>query len=127
MAAIDVDPNVSTVTLVKEAMDEAKALLKTEIALARDEATKQIDAVKTAGIALGSAAVAAILGLCMLLVSLVLAIFPGPLPALIAGIVLLAGAGISAFIGYSRLPKKPLAQTQQRLEADAQVLKERIA
>lgn len=127
MAAIDPDPNVSTVALVKEAMDEARALLKTEIALARDEAQQQIDAVKTAGIAMGSAAVAAILGLSMLLVALVMAVFPHALAALLTGIILLVGAGVSAFIGYGRLPKKPLAQTQQRLEADAQVLKERIA
>ncbi|MFO0576574.1 MAG: phage holin family protein [Polyangia bacterium] len=127
MAAIDPDPNVSTVALVKEAMDEARALLKTEIALARDEAQKQIDAVKTAGIAMGSAAVAAILGLSMLLVALVMAVFPHALAALLTGIILLVGAGVSALIGYGRLPKKPLAQTQQRLEADAQVLKERIA
>jgi hypothetical protein len=127
MAVIDQDPNVSTVALVKEAVDEARALLKTEIALARDEAQKQIDAVKTAGIAMGSAAVAAILGLSMLLVALVMAVFPHALTALITGIILLVGAGVSALVGYGRLPKKPLAQTQERLEADAQVLKERIA
>lgn len=127
MPAVDPNPEVSTATLIKDAVDEAKALFKTEIALARDEARKQIADVKVAGIAMSSAAVAALLGLCMLLVALVLYIAPQPVTALITGIVLLVGAAVAGLIGYLRLPKKPMEQTQERLEIDAQVLKERVA
>lgn len=127
MPAADPNPETSTATLIKDAVDEAKALFKTEIALARDEAKTQIAEVKVAGIAMSSAAVAALLGLCMLLVALVLAIAPQPVTALVAGTVLLIGAGLAGLIGYLKLPKKPLEQTQERLEIDAQVLKERVA
>lgn len=123
----DPRPEVSTVQLVKDAVDEAKALFKTEIALARDEAKKQLAAVKVAAISMSIAAVTAILGLALLLVALVLSIFPQPVTALITGGVLLAAAVASGLIGYTMLPKKPMEQTQERLETDAQVLKERIA
>jgi hypothetical protein len=127
MPATDPNPETSTVTLIKDAVDEAKALFKTEIALARDEAKKQIAEVKVAGIAMSSAAVAALLGLAMLLVALVLTIAPHPVTALVAGITLLVGAGLAGLVGYLKLPKKPLEQTQERLEINAQVLKETVA
>ena len=129
MAATDPnlpDSETSTVTLIKEAVDEAKALFKTEIALARNEAKQQISEVKVAGIAMSSAAIAALLGLAMLLVALVLFIAPRPATALTAGIILLVAAGLLGLVGYMKLPKKPMEQTQERLEIDAQVLKERI-
>lgn len=126
------DPNVpdsetSTVTLIKEAVDEAKDLFKAEIALARNEAKQQIAEVKVAGIAMSSAAVAALLGLSMLLLALVLFIAPQPVTALAAGIILLVAASVLGLVGYMKLPKKPMEQTQERLEIDAQVLKETVA
>lgn len=127
MTANDPTSDVSTLGLVKEAIDETRALLKTEIALTRSDVQRELAAVKRVAIAMGAAAVAAILGLSMLLMAMVTAIAPRPLTASITGIVLLVAAGVIAAVGYSSLPKKPLEPTQERLQADARVLKEGIA
>ena len=42
-----------------------------------------------------------------------------------AGIGML-GAAAAGIIGYVSLPKKPLEQTQERLQEDAHILKERL-
>lgn len=126
MPAVDPRPEVSTIELVKETVDEAQKLFKTEIALAREEASRQLQDAKRVAIVMSTGAVMAILGLAMLLVALVMAIAPHALTALITGIVLLLGAGIAGVVGYQSIPKKPLAQTQERLQEDAQVLKERL-
>lgn len=127
MSDTDPRPDVSTVDLVKEAIDESKALLMSEIALARNEAKRDLAAFKRGAISLASAAVAANLGVALLLVAMVLSTGAPALAALIAGGVLLLGAGIAGGIGYKLMPKKPMQQTQERLRVDAQVLKERIA
>jgi uncharacterized membrane protein YqjE len=126
MSELDPRPEVSTIDLVKETVVEAQQLFKAEIALAREEANRQLQDAKRVVIVMSAGGVMAILGLSMLLVALVLAIAPHALTALITGIVLLIGAGIAGFIGYQSIPKKPLAQTQERLQEDAQVLKERL-
>lgn len=129
MATEDVNgprQEASTVALIKEAVDEVRALLKAEIALARDEAKREIAAVKRAGIAMGVAVVAALLGLSLLLVSMVLAIGPQALNAVIPGGILLVIAGAAALFAYKSIPKKPLEHTQERLQENAQVLKEQL-
>src|SRR5690349_2247417 len=82
-------PVVSTVELLKEAGAEARALLKAELALARDEAQRQLTAVKRIGIAGGASLLLCIFGLAMLLLALVLGVEPRWLTALLAGCVLL--------------------------------------
>lgn len=127
MTPNDPRPEVSTLELVKETVEEARQLIKTEIALARNEAEEQLAAAKRIAIVMGAAVAASILGLAMLLVSLVLAIAPRPLTALITGVLLLMIASVAGLIGYGWLPKKPLEQTQERLQEDAHILKERLA
>lgn len=126
MEAYDPRPEVSTVALVKETVMEARELLKTEIALAREEAQRQLNEAKRMAIAMSTAVVTGILGLATLLVAFVLAIAPQPLTALITGVVLLMIAAVAAIVGYGFLPKKPMGQTQERLQEDAQVLKESL-
>jgi hypothetical protein len=75
----------------------------------------------------GVAAVAALLAAAMMLVALALAIFPGPMPALIIGVVLIAAAAALGFVGLKKVPKNPLSKTRRRLETDAQVIKEGMA
>lgn len=122
----DPRPELSTVELMKETVEEARQLLKTEVALAKDELDQQIDAAKRVAIVMGVSMSAALLGLAMLLVAMVLRIAPRPLTALITGLVLLLIAGIAALFGYLARPKQPLPMTRERLAADAKLLKERF-
>lgn len=126
---METDPReeVSTVALIKEAIEESQALLKAEVALARHEALKELVAFKRFAITAAVGAVLAILGLSMLLLAGVLAITPQVYVAAIAGGALLAAAGITVGVGYSFLPKKPMPQTQENLKEDVRLLKERFA
>lgn len=124
---IDPRPEVSTVALIKEAIEESQALLKAEVALARHEAWREVVGFKRFAIAAAVGLVVAILGLSLLLVAAVLAIAPQAPVAAIGGGALLVIAGIILGIGYSFLPKKPLPQTQENLKEDVRLLKERLA
>jgi hypothetical protein len=110
--------------LVREAFDEARELARLEIALARDEAYRQVRAFETSAIAFGVAAGASILGIGVLLVALVLAA-DSPLLALILGILLLVVAGVAAAVAMSKLPTRPLADTQRRMVDNVKELRER--
>ncbi len=117
----------SAAQLIKTALEQSRELLKAEMALARQEALSQIDALKQAVSAGGLCVVTAILGIAMLLVAIVVAVAPQPQTALGIGIFLLVVAAIAGGLGYKKLPAKPLAQTQKELKADVKMLKERIA
>lgn len=127
MNTTDPRPEASTAELVREALDEAKQLVRIEVELAKDEVRVELQEAKRAAIMFGVAAVAALLAAAMLFVALALAIFPGPIPALVIGAVLIVGAAILGFVAFKKVPKKPLDQTRRRLETDAQVIKEGVA
>ncbi len=112
-------------TLVRDAIDEARSLLRAEIDLARDELRRDVARARSAAVMLGAAAVAAMIGLTMLCVALALAIHLGWASVLAIGVFFLAGGGLSAVAGYRSLPMKPLDETRKRLEADVYMLKER--
>lgn len=117
----------STADLVREALDEAKELVRIEIEIAKNEVEKEIQQAKKAAIGFGVALAAGVLVLCLLAVALVLALGGTALAALaVAGALLVIG-GIAAFAGYSVLPKKPLETTRHRLKSDVTQLKEHIA
>lgn len=117
----------STADLVREALDEAKELVRLEIEIAKNEVEKEIAQAKKAAVGFGVALAAGVLVLCLLAVALVLALGGTPLAALgVAGGLLVVGA-IAAFAGYSVLPKKPLEVTRHRLKSDVTQLKEHIA
>lgn len=117
----------STVDLVREALDEARELVRVEIELAKSEMDGEIARAKRAAIALGIAVAAAVLVLCMLAVALVLALGATAPVALVVAAVLLVVGGIAAFLGYSSLPKNPLERTRHRLKSEVTQLKEHIA
>ena len=123
----DPRPEVSTVALIKEAIEESQALLKAEVALARHEAWREVVGFKRFAITAAAGAVIAILGLALLLVAAVLAIAPQAYVAAIFGGALLVIAGGTLGLGYSFLPKKPVPQTQENLKEDVRLLKERLA
>lgn len=117
----------STADLVREALDEAKELVRIEIEIAKNEVEKEIAQAKKAAVGFGVALAAGVLVLCLLAVALVLALGGTPLAAIgVAGVLLVAG-GAAAFTGYSLLPKKPLEQTRYRLKSDVAQLKEHVA
>ncbi len=123
----DPRPGMSIADLVREAIEESRTLLQTEVALARDELRDELVAARTAAISFGIAALLLTLGLAVLLCAAALALPMHWLSALIIGVACLgigSGAGLFA---YRRLPKSPLPETRARLETDAQVLRERLA
>jgi uncharacterized membrane protein YqjE len=127
MNVSDPRPEASAAELVREAVDETRQLVKLEVELAKDELRQELADAKRSAIMFGVAAVAALLAAAMMFVALALAIFPGPMPALIIGGVLIAAAAIVGFIAFKKAPKRPLEKTRRRLETDAQVIKEGVA
>ncbi len=119
-------PDVSSAELVKEALSEARHLIRLEVALAKEEVRREVAAAKKAAITLAVGAVLLLLAVALLLVALALAIFPGPVPALVIGLVLLIGGGLSCVAGVRLVPKKPLGETLRRIETDIETVKERV-
>ncbi|MDB4935881.1 MAG: hypothetical protein JWP87_2853 [Labilithrix sp.] len=117
----------STADLVKEAMDEAKELVRLEVELAKEEVKEEIAHAKHAAISFGVALGAAVIVLCLLAVALVLALGGTPVAALLVAAGFLVVAGIAGWIGYGMIPKSPLEKTRHRLENDVNQLKEHIA
>jgi hypothetical protein len=118
---------VSSAELLREAMDEARELIRLEVALAKDEVKREAVATKNAGIAFGIGGGVLLVGVTLLFVALALAIFPGPIPSLVLGLVLVAAAALACVAGMKLLPKRPLAETRRRIESDVERVKERVA
>lgn len=117
----------STADLVREALDEAKELVRIEVSLAKMEVDKEIAAAKRAAVFLGIAAGASLLVLSVLATALVLALGGTALAALGVAGGLMVIAGVCTWIGYGKLPKKPLGRTIERITGDVTQLKEHIA
>jgi uncharacterized membrane protein YqjE len=117
----------STGALVREAIDEAKDLVRLEVALAKTELEDQLEELRTGAVALAAAGVLVSVGLSMLALALVLAIAPTSTCALVVGALLLGLGVVAGVMGYAKLPKKPLDRTRRRLQTDVEQLKERVA
>ena len=119
--------NMSTVELVRHAMTEMKLLVRAEVVHARAELKQELRETRNAGILLGVALFLAPVGLAIALMPIVLAL-PEPrwLVALVLGVVVLAVAGILAFLAVKRLPRHPLARTRDRLKLDWMLTKEEL-
>ncbi|MBX3199177.1 MAG: phage holin family protein [Labilithrix sp.] len=117
----------STADLVREALDEAKELVRVEIEIARSEVELELARAKRAAIGFGVALAAVVIVLSLLAVALVLFLGGTALAALgVAGALLVVG-GVAAFVGYSTLPKRPLERTRHRIGRGVSQLKEHIA
>ena len=117
----------STADLVREALDEAKELVKIEVELAKSEIEKEIQQAKRAAIGFGIAGGAAMVSLSVFAVAIVLALGATPLAAVLVGGMLMVVAGVAGFVAYTTLPLKPLERTRHRLKNDMNQLKEHIA
>ena len=120
----DPRPDLSTAALVRDALDGARELVTSEVALAKLELRSELKGMKTAVLSFVAAGVTATLGVAMLLIAFAIAIFPQPIAALVAGIALVAVAAVIAAVGWVSMPRKPLKETGERLEADVHLLKE---
>jgi hypothetical protein len=112
--------------LVHEAIDQARELVRLEVALARSEIESELSRAKAGAIALSGAAAAAVASLTLFLVAAALAFAHKSWAALsmAAGLLLVVVAlGIA---GYKLLPKPPIAETTKRIASDLNRLKERI-
>ena len=127
MQHVEPSPSTPTVDLVKEAILDTRELLLTEIELAKNELRQEMQRAKVAAIAMGAAAGAAFIGLTMIVVSIALAIELSWLPAFLIGLGLLVFAAIVGVVGYSRVPKKAMPRTLERVKTDVRILKEHIA
>jgi hypothetical protein len=114
----------SVVELVKEAMDEAKQLVRIEAELAKAEVKKEAKQAEGAGIAFGVALAFGIVSLSMLGVAIVIAAGGTTVTALVVAACSLGVAGIAAGIGYVLVPRKPLEHTIEHAETDLRQLKE---
>ncbi len=117
----------STADLVREALDEAKELVRLEMQIAKDEVKAEIEDAKKAAIGFGIAFGMAILFLSALSTALVVALGGTVLAALGVAAIFLVAGGIAGYAGYAKVPKNPLVQTRKRVERDVNQLKEHIA
>ena len=79
---------------------------------------------------MGVAAIAALIGVNLILVAPILAlalVIPGWLAALLVGGAILIAAAIVGYIGWRRHVKTPLSLTRQTLKEDMRWVKERLA
>ena len=113
--------------LIKGVVKDAEELVKIEVALAKNEVKQDATKLKGAAIAFAVAFATTVLTLAMLLVSIVVAI-GGPAPALVIAAILFVTSGAAGFIGYKLIPHEaPLDDTKQHAEAQAHILKEKVA
>lgn len=116
----------STADLVREAIDEAKELVRIEIELARGELDHEIQRAKRAVVGFGAAGLLAVIGLALLAAAIPLAFNASAIAALIVGGILIGLALVAAFLGYAMLPKRPLEHTRGRLRNNMNQLKEHV-
>lgn len=116
-----------TAELIKDALADARELVRIEVGLAKVEVQTELKAASRAAIAAGVALVAFLLALSMAAVALVLALGGTAWIALAVSGGFLLTAGLASLIAYRRFPKKPLVDTRKRIEGDIQELKEHIA
>ena len=115
-----------TTDLVREALVEARELVRLEVALAREDVTSKLAAAKRSAIAFGVAAIAALMALTLFAVAIALAL---PVPWVgalgIGGALVVIAAALGA-LGWGLLPKKVFDKTKDRLESSFEEAKERL-
>ncbi len=118
------DKDASTAQLMREVIDEARELIKLEIALAQDEVEAELVRVRRAAIASLIAACAATAALTLLVVALALATTAPLLVAGIAGFIAVVVAAVACTRAYAALSGAFLHRTRERLQQDLHKLEE---
>ena len=117
----------SVIDLVRAAVDDARELVRLEVALARGEVAAELRAMGRAALGFALALAAAVVALTMFTVAVVTALSAPAWSVAVASASFLVGAMIAAAAGYGALPKNPLEQTRARLETDLRQIKENLA
>ena len=118
---------MSTSQVVRTALEEARLLVKAEVLHAKAELRDELKKARTSGILFGAALPLALSGVTLLFVALALALpLAEPLAAVLVGVALLLVAGLLAFLGVKKVPKKPLQHTQSRLKEDYTLTREQL-
>lgn len=112
----------STAELLRTALEEARELAKIELTLAKNDAQGEWRQARFAAIAVAVAAQAASVGLAMALFALALATGAAVAVSVIAGLLLLAVAGVALSVAYRRMPMSFLGRTRERIEVDVREL-----
>lgn len=121
------EKDLSTNELVRRAMSEARLLAKAELLHAKVELAQEVRAARASGVFLGGGAALALVGLAMLFVAgagaLALPLWAGAL--LGAGVAFVLAALLAA-VGWTKLPKKPMRHTMERMSVDLEELREHL-
>src|SRR5262249_3175581 len=121
---------LSNRALIRAITEKVSVLAHKELELAKAEIRADLTAELTTIKALGVAAVAALIGVNLLLVAPILAlalVIPGWLAALAVGGAILITAAIIGYVGWRRHVRGPLSLTRQTLKEDMRWVKERLA
>lgn len=131
---IDRDGSVSSAAgadsagqLVREALDETRALVRLEVALAHEEIKTELARARVGAVALAAGAAAGLAGGTLCLVAIAASFSVAWLAALVLGIVVLSLGGAAALLGWRALPKRLMSETRQRFEIEVRQFKERAA
>jgi Flp pilus assembly protein TadB len=121
------EKDLSTNELVRRAMSEARLLAKAELLHAKVELAQEVRAARTSGVFVGGGAALALVGLAMLFVAgaaaLALPLWAGALIA--AGVAFVLAAVLGA-IAWTKLPRKPMRHTLERMSMDLDELRQHM-
>jgi uncharacterized membrane protein YccC len=121
------EKDLSTNELVRRAMSEARLLAKAELLHAKVELAQEARAARSSGVFLGGGVALALVGLAMLFVAgagaLALPLWAG---ALIGAGVAFVLAALLAGVGWTKLPKKPMRHTVERMSVDLEELRRHL-
>lgn len=121
---------LSTAELVKETAHQLRELVGTQIELAKTELRADLAGEKKMIAGLGTAALAALTGVNMLLVTAILAMgtrMPGWVAGLLVSAFVLLVAGVAAAIGWKKRVHKPMARLRHALREDVRWTREKLA
>jgi len=122
--------SLSTLDLMKAITHDVERLVKTQIALAKAEVRADLSNEGKMVAGLGVAAVAGLLAVNLLFVTLILALAT-VLPPWVAGLVVSGAvalaAAIAGVVGWGKRVRHPLARTRHEIQEDVKWTKERMA
>lgn len=116
----------SPADLLRSALEEARRLAQLEVAIAREEVRTDVRRAERAGSALGAAGALGLSGFSLIMVAIAAAFAKIWLAALVFGGILLTMSAALGLAGWLGIPKKPLGETRERIDADLTKVKERM-
>jgi hypothetical protein len=119
------DVEVPSVDLIREAVGDARDLVRIELGLAREELIRNVEGFKATGILALVAVMGLLAALDLLLV--VLGVALGAVWTLVVAASVLFVAAVIATVAALRAPRRPLKHTLERLRADEHAVRARLS